>query len=212
MSEPAPMFVPPKGETSFWPVFAKVLAFILMAGVVGPIFLMIGLINREPETDWAIVIGGLVTAFDIGLAVYIAFGVTKQERRRKVLAAHGVEAKADVLGVEPTGRAINGRPVVNVILKVHGPDVSPFEVVKKVLLPGASWPSISRGLVTVVLDPETREMEIDWGKSLELASPARPDGVPPIADRLAELDQLLRQDLVSREEYDATRRKILDEV
>lgn len=206
------MYVPPKGETAFWPVFAKTLAFILLAGIVGPIFLMMGLINREPETDWAIVIGGLITAFDVGLAVFISLGVTKQERRRKVLAEHGVEAKADLLAVEPTGTTINGRPLVKVSLKVHGPDVSPFEVQKKVLLPGAGWPSISRGLVTVVVDPETQEMEIDWGRSLELAPPGRPDGVPPIAARLAELDQLLRQDLISRDEYDATRRKILDEV
>ncbi len=75
-------------------------------------------------------------------------------------------------------------------------------------------PLLYRGPVPVTVDLETLEWEFDWDAALSrsvASSPALAD-LRPSADRLAELDDLFRRDLLSREEYDEARSRILGEL
>lgn len=190
--------------------------FMLVCGVVGPIFLVMGLVIDDPEAGWLLPTGIGVTALDIIIGVLIGLGRYRSQQRTYRLHQRGRRAVADVLDVASTSVTINDQPLMRLTLRIHGDDVPTLEVQKKQVVSHAQLPLLSASQVPVLVDPETQEWEIDWAAARAARPPTGATGAfspppddRPAADRLAELDELLRKDLISRDEYDATRARIL---
>ncbi|MFC5730410.1 MULTISPECIES: SHOCT domain-containing protein [Nocardioides] len=191
-----------------------VTLFALVCGVVGPIFLVMGLVAGGDEGNgWLLPSGIVITALDIVLGVLIGTGRYRSQQKLYRLRLRGRPAHGQVLSFDQTGVRINDQPVVALRLRIHGNDLTPFDAERKVVVPEIRLPLLYAGDLPVLVDPESKEWEIDWSSARTVTPAAAPSGdTRSAAERLAELDDLLRQDLVSREEYDAARARILDEV
>lgn len=216
MSTTPPDAAPP----TFLRTFIPTLLFVLLCGIVGPIFLLVGFLTDEPDTGWLIPVGLLITISDVVAAVLIARVRTRSRRRAHRLRTAGRGGRAQILAIDPTNVRINDQPLMKLRLLITGDDLTPFEVEEKRVIPTYRLPFLA-GDVPVLVDPETQEWEFDWASAtLRDAPPVTPAALaavsPPVeasaADRLAELDDLLHRDLISRDEYDATRARILDEI
>lgn len=194
---------------SFLRNFVPVLAFTLLCGVVGPIFLVMGLVVDGPETGWLLPTGIAITVSDVLVAVLIARARTRAQQRTYRLRTHGRRARARVLSFEQTNVRINDQPVLVLQLRIEGADLAPFEAQSRTVVSEVHIPLLHAGELPVLIDPETQEWEIDWAAARPVAPVVTATDERPVAERLAELDELLRKDLVSRDEYDATRARIL---
>lgn len=210
----------PAAPPSFLRVFIPTLLFMLLCGIVGPIFLAVGLLSDDPETTWFLPVGLLITISDVVVAVLVARSRVRSKEKAHRLRTVGRPGHAQILALDPTNVRINDQPLMEVRLRIHGEDLAPFEVEDKLVIPTYRMPYLA-GEVPVLVDPETQEWEFDWESATlrdsDVAAAAALAAVsPPVeespADRLAELDDLLRRDLISREEYDATRARILGEI
>lgn len=198
-----------------------IVLFMFVCGIVGPIFLIMGLaVDDEPGTGWLLPTGIGITALDLVIGLTIGINRYRSQMKSFTLKQKGRPAQAQVLSFEPTNIEINGEPLIALRLRIHGNDIAPFEVESKKIIPVMRMPLLYAGEVPVLIDPETQEWEIDWASAKPMtAAPAAP--APAVAapvdnrtagERLAELDDLLRRDLVSRDEYDATRARIIAEL
>lgn len=195
------------------------LLFMLLCGIVGPIFLVMGLAvpEDEPGTGWLLPTGIGITVLDVVIALAIANRRTHSQQRMYQLRTRGRRARGRVLSFEQTGVRINDQPMIVIRLMIEGGDITPFEAQVRSVVPEIHIPLLHAGELPVLIDPETDEWEIDWDAAkpvspAALRKPAdeRPAAERPAAERLAELDDLLKRDLVSRDEYDAARARILD--
>ena len=203
---------------SFWASFLKLLPFMLVCGIVGAIFLVGYFAFDEPGTEWMLGWGIAIVVMDVGLAASVAWLSHRGQARLHRLGTSGRRARADILAMEQTRTQINDQPVMRLQLRIHGPDLSPFEVSARKVVPISMLPLLHRGSLAVLADPETQEWEIDWqgtaaqpggeiGAGVPVARPA-----PSTEDRLRELDGLRTKELITEEEYAACRRRILDEI
>jgi hypothetical protein len=201
---------------SFLRNLVPILFFMLLCGIVGPIFLIMGLTvpADEPGTGWLLPTGIGITALDVVIALAIANARTNSQRKLYQLRTRGRRARGRVLSFEQTGVRVNDQPMVVIRMMIEGGDIRPFEAQARSVVPEVHIPLLHAGELPIVIDPETDEWEIDWdaAKPIAPASLRPPAEERPAADRLAELDDLLRRDLVSRDEYDAARARILDEL
>jgi hypothetical protein len=210
---------------SFLRNLIPILLFMLLCGIVGPIFLVAGLAvpDDEPDTGWLLPTGIAITALDVVIALAIANARTTKQRKMYQLRTHGRRAQGRVLSFEQTNVRVNDQPMLVIRLRIEGEGVTPFEAQVRSVVPDIQIPLLHAGTLPVLVDPETDEWEIDWeaarvitpttaAAGISLTPPVPPADERPAADRLAELDDLLRRDLVSREEYDAARARILDEL
>lgn len=195
---------------SFLRNFLPVLAFTLLCGVVGPVFLAMGLaVDDEPGSGWLLPTGIAITVSDVLVALMIARARGRSQQRTYQLRTRGRKALARVLSFEQTNVRINDQPLVVLKLRIEGADLAPFEVQSRTVVPDVHIPLLHAGELPVLVDPETQEWEIDWASARPVAPVVTATDQRPTAERLAELDELLRKDLVSREEYDAARARIL---
>lgn len=200
-----------------------VTLFVLLAGIVGPIFLVMGLNVDGPETGWLLPTGIGITALDLVIGVLVGMGRHRGRLKTYRLKQRGRKARGEVLSFEQTNVRINDQPLVRLRLRISGADIAPFEVEGKHVVSEIRLPLLYAGELPVLVDPETKEWEIDWDSARPIA-PASSSYSPPVpsaaavadtrtaGERLAELDELLRADLISRDEYDVTRARILDEL
>lgn len=189
------------------------MLFMLVAGVVGPIFLVMSFVIDEPDTGWMLPTGLGITVLDLVIGFLIGRGRYRTRAKLHRLRTNGQPARAEVLSFDQTGVRVNDQPMLLLKLRLHGGDFTPYEVQAREVVPEIRIPMLHAGELPVLIDPSTHEWEIDW----ESARPVRPSFAAPAddrtpAERLAELDELLRKDLISRDEYDATRARILDEI
>lgn len=201
---------------SFLRNLVPTLLFMLLCGIVGPIFLVMGLVvpEDEPDTGWLLPTGIAITVLDVVIALAIANGRTAKQQKLYELRTRGRRARGRVLSFEQTGVRVNDQPMLVIKLMVEGGDITPFEAQVRSVVPDIHIPLLHAGELPILIDPETDEWEIDWdfAKPVTPVALRKPADERPAADRLAELDDLLRQDLVSRDEYDAARARILDEL
>ncbi|HWJ09550.1 MAG TPA: SHOCT domain-containing protein [Nocardioides sp.] len=219
----SPQDVPPDvpQPRSYLRNLIPILLFTLLCGIVGPIFLVMGLTvpSDEPGTGWLLPTGIGITLLDVVIALALASGRTDKQHKMYRLRTRGRRARGRVLSFEQTGVRVNDQPMIVIRMMIEGGDITPFEAQVRSVVPDVHIPLLHAGELPILIDPETDEWEIDWD-SAQPVSPAalrtpadeRPAADRPAADRLAELDDLLRRDLVSRDEYDAARARILDEL
>jgi hypothetical protein len=143
----------------------------MLCGIVGPIFVVMGLFAEGDVVGWMVLAGLVITAGNLVLSAGIARTAHRAELRRARLAAHGRLATADILSMEETSSEMDGQPVVELKLHIHGAYVSSFDVVDRVPVPLLSIPLLHRGQLAVLVDPETREYEVDWKATAQLEGP-----------------------------------------
>ncbi|MEZ0577466.1 SHOCT domain-containing protein [Nocardioides sp. MH1] len=213
---------------SFVVIFAKTMAFMLLCGIVGPIFLVVYFASgRDPVVAWALWTGLAVTLLDVGIAVLVAMARTSSAQKSYRLHSVGRRGVAEIVSVEQTGVRINDQPLLDLHVRIHGDDIAPFEAHSKSVIPDFRLPLLYAGPTPVLVDPETQEWEFDWDAARPAAyapgaaflaaqqaagAPAAAPDQRPVEERLAELDGLLQRDLIGREEYDAARARILDQI
>jgi hypothetical protein len=175
----------------------------------------------------AIILGAIFVP--MGLApLPFALGGGKKQARLAQLTQHGKRCSGVVLSVEDTGVTINDNPRVKITVRAEPPGESPWTIVKTATVSRVSIPRAGDRCV-VFYDPANREasngITFDPVPGFSSPPPAAPapvatatapapvqenDGDP--LERIAKLGQLRDQGLVTPEEFEAQKRRLLDEI
>ncbi|OBF88852.1 hypothetical protein A5790_23060 [Mycobacterium sp. 852002-51152_SCH6134967] len=146
--------------------YIKVQAFVLLCGIVGPIFLVIYFATgSDPMLKWMFWTGLLITGADVLIALAITAGGARSAARTAELEQTGVLALAQVTGIHETGTRINEQPLVKLDLQIAGPGIVPFASQDRVIASIARLPMITNRKLVALVDPMTSEYQIDWERS-----------------------------------------------
>jgi hypothetical protein len=150
---------------TFWR-YIRVQAFVLLCGIVGPIFLVIYFVSgAQPMMKWMFWAGLLITALDVLIALGITSMGARSAAKTAVLEQTGVLALAQVVGMQETGTRINEQPLVKLDLQVSGPGIAPFASQDRVIASISRLPMITNRKLVALVDPATNEYQIDWERS-----------------------------------------------
>jgi hypothetical protein len=162
------------------------LIVLICGGVVGPIFLatyfvLPGLMGDQlssvdssisstiqSSTSWMLWVGGLITILDVVIAVWLANRGAQSSAKTARLNQTGVLATAQIMGMGETGMRINDHPVVNLDLRITGPGIA-FDDRKRVTVDFTKQAVVTARKLVVLVDPTTREYEIEWQASALIA-------------------------------------------
>ncbi|AZG48288.1 hypothetical protein D7316_04905 [Gordonia insulae] len=142
--------------------FLKIFGFVMLCGIVGPIFLVAYFLIDEPGTEWMLWTGLGVTLLDVAIALFVARLSIGGQQRSARLRTTGRMAVAEIRGVEQTNVQINDQPLMKLDLHIHGEGVAPFDTQKRTVVPIFQQPMLHRRTLAVLVDPTTNEYEIDW--------------------------------------------------
>jgi hypothetical protein len=163
----------------------------------------------------AIVLGAIFVPMGLAPLPFASWRGKKQARVAE-LAQHGRRCMGVVLSVEDTSVTINGNPRVRLSVRAEPPGESPWTLVKTATVPRVSIPRAGDRCV-VFYDPADREQSngitFDPVPGLTPGAPAPKavDEGDPL-DRIAKLGRLRDQGLVTPEEFEAQKRRLLDEL
>lgn len=162
------------------------LIVLVCGGVVGPIFLITyfvlpGLMGDQfssvdssigttiqQSTAWLLWVGAFITVVDVFVALWLANRGAQSSAKMAALQQTGVLATAQIQGMAETGMRINDHPVVNLDLRITGPGVD-FTDRKRVTVDFTKQAIVTARKLVVLVDPTTREYEIDWQASALVA-------------------------------------------
>ncbi|OHU05777.1 SHOCT domain-containing protein [Mycobacterium syngnathidarum] len=151
--------------STFWR-YVRIQAFVLLCGIVGPIFLVIYFVaGGDPMMKWMFWTGLLVTAIDVLIALGLTAAGSKSAAQNEKLEQVGVLALAQVTGIHETNTRINEQPLVKLDLQISGPGIAPFASQDRVLASVSRLPMITNRKLVVLVDPATNEYRIDWERS-----------------------------------------------
>lgn len=155
--------------STFWR-YIRIQLFVLLCGIVGPIFLAIYfLAGPDPMIQWMFWTGLLITAADVLIALGItAFGAHSAARTAE-LEARGVLALAQVTAIHETNTRINEQPLVKLDLSITGPGLTPFTAQDRVVASVSRLGVITNRRLVAIVDPATNEYQIDWERSALVA-------------------------------------------
>ncbi|WP_460355710.1 SHOCT domain-containing protein [Mycobacterium sp. ZZG] len=151
--------------STFWR-YVKVQLFVLLCGIVGPIFLVIYFATSgDPLMKWMFWVGLLITAVDVLIALVITNLGIRSAAKKQALEASGVLALGQVVGIHETNTRINDQPLVKLDLQVSGPGITPFSTQDQVVASVSRLPMITSRKLAVLVDPTTNDYQIDWERS-----------------------------------------------
>lgn len=155
--------------STFWR-YIRIQLFVLLCGIVGPIFLaMYFVLGPDPTIEWMFWTGLLITAADVLVALGItAFGAHSAARTAE-LEARGVLALAQVTAIHDTNTRINEQPLVKLDLYLSGPGLTPFAAQDRVVASVSRLGTITGRKLVAIVDPATNEYQIDWERSALVA-------------------------------------------
>ncbi len=219
--------------------FLRTFAFVMLCGIVGPIFVVGYFLIDAPDTEWMLWTGLAVTILDVTVAAAISWVAYRSRVTSARLHATGRMAVADITAIEPTNVEINDQPLMKLGLHIRGGGVVPFDDEKRMVVPVLQQPMLHRRMLAVIVDPETNEYEIDWQATALLTGsvPARftssqdertyadsridapvvaaattPNPPRSLGERLADLEDLRISGAITEQEYLETRSRILDTI
>jgi hypothetical protein len=155
---------------------------LVCGGLVGPIFLityfalpkMFGSFGPDADsmaqqsTQWMLWVGALITVADVLVALWLADRGARSSAKSTALHQTGVLATAQIMGLAETGMRINERPVVSLDLHITGPGFD-FGDRKRVTVDISKQAIVTARKLVVLVDPNTREYEIEWQASALIA-------------------------------------------
>ncbi|KWX59103.1 SHOCT domain-containing protein [Mycobacterium sp. NAZ190054] len=151
--------------STFWR-YVKIQLFVLLCGIVGPIFLVIYFAaGGDPLLKWMFWTGLLITALDVLIALVITNVGARSAAKKQALEATGVLALAQVVGIHETNTRINDQPLIKLDLQVSGPGITPFSTQDQVVASVSRLPMITNRKLVVLVDPITNDYQIDWERS-----------------------------------------------
>ncbi|NVN50390.1 SHOCT domain-containing protein [Mycolicibacterium hippocampi] len=151
--------------STFWQ-YVRVQLFVLLCGIVGPIFLVIYFAaGADPLLSWMFWTGLLITAVDVLIALAITGFRSKKAAKTQALETSGVLALAQVVGIHETNSRINDQPLVKLDLQVSGPGITPFSTQDQVIASVSRLPMITSRKLVALVDPVTHDYQIDWQRS-----------------------------------------------
>ncbi|WP_157226554.1 SHOCT domain-containing protein [Gordonia soli] len=142
--------------------FLKTFAFVMLCGIVGPIFLVAYFVVDQPGIEWMLWTGLGITLLDVVIAFGIAFAGYSGQVKTSRLRAVGRVGVADVLGIEQTNIQINDQPLMKLRLRIHGDEIVAFETEKRMVVPIFQQPLLHSRRLSVLVDPDSNDFEIDW--------------------------------------------------
>lgn len=142
--------------------FLKTLAFVMVCGIVGPIFVVMYYVIDEPGLEWMFWTGLGVTILNVVIAFVIARVSARFTAKMARMQVSGHMALADVTALRQTNMEINDQPVMQLGLRIHGAEVPTFDVDVRKTVPIVAQAMLHRRVLAVLVDPSTREFEIDW--------------------------------------------------
>ena len=155
---------------------------LICGGLVGPIFLITyfalpSLMGNQfdsvdssisssirDNTSWLLWVGLLITIIDVVVAVWLANRGAQSSAKMAHLQQAGVLAMGQIQGLTETGMRINDHPVVNLDLHIAGAGFD-FNDRKRVTIDFAKQAIVTARKLVVLVDPNTRDYEIDWQAS-----------------------------------------------
>lgn len=158
------------------------LIVLVCGGLVGPIFLityfalpnLLGSFGSEADsiveqsTSWLLWVGLLITVVDVLVALWLANRGARASAKMAALQQTGVLATAQIQGLAETGMRINDHPVIKLDLRITGPGVD-FTDQKRVTVDFSKQAIVTARKLVALVDPTTREYEIDWQASALIA-------------------------------------------
>ncbi|MGE2832508.1 SHOCT domain-containing protein [Mycobacterium sp. SMC-4] len=151
--------------STFWR-YVRIQLFVLLCGIVGPIFLVIFFASgADPLLGWMFWTGLLVTAVDVLIALALTGFRAHKDARTAQLEADGVLALAHVTAIHDTNTRINDQPLVKLDLHVSGPGITPFATQDSVVASVSRLPMITSRRLVALVDPATSDYQIDWDRS-----------------------------------------------
>lgn len=151
--------------STFWR-YVRIQAFVLLCGIVGPIFLAIYFFSgSDPMMKWMFWTGLLVTAVDVLIALALTAAGSKSAAQKERLEQVGVLGLAQVTGIHETNTRINEQPLVKLDLQISGPGFAPFASQDRVLASVSRLPMITNRKLVALVDPTTNDYRIDWERS-----------------------------------------------
>jgi hypothetical protein len=169
----------------------------LFSGFTGPIFLAIYFampsvfgstsyddatgftVSTQQSIQWMLWAGLSITIATVIAAVWLVNRGAKSSAKSAALHQTGVLTLAQITGLGETGMRINERPVVSLDLHIAGPGFA-FDDRKRVTVDISKQAIVTARKLVVLVDPNTREYEIDWQASGLIA------GVVPAQISIAE--------------------------
>jgi hypothetical protein len=118
----------------------------------------------QQSIQWMLWVGLLITAGAVLVALWLANRGAKSSAKSAALHQTGVLTMAQITGLGETGMRINDRPVVNLDLHIAGPGFA-FDTQKRVTVDIAKQAIVTARKLVVLVDPNTRDYEIDWQAS-----------------------------------------------
>lgn len=158
------------------------LIVLVCGGLVGPIFLityfalpkLLGSFGSEADsiveqsTSWLLWAGLFITVVDVLVALWLANRGVQASAKMAALQQTGVLATAQIQGLAETGMRINDHPVIKLDLRITGPGVD-FNDQKRVTVDFSKQAIVTARKLVALVDPTTREYEIDWQASALIA-------------------------------------------
>jgi hypothetical protein len=155
--------------STFWR-YVRIQAFVLLCGIVGPIFLAIYfLAGPDPTMKWMFWTGLLITAADVLIALAITGFGAHSAAKTAELEARGVLGLAQIVGIHETHTQINEQPLVKLDLHISGPGFTAFTTQDRVVASVSRLPMITSRKLVALVDPATNEYQIDWERSALVA-------------------------------------------
>jgi hypothetical protein len=118
----------------------------------------------QDNIGWMLYIGVFITIAAVVVAVWLANRGARFSAKSAALRQTGVLTVAQIIGLGETGMRINDRPVVRLNLRIAGPGFA-FDSEKRVTVDITKQAVVTSRKVVVLVDPNTREYEIDWQAS-----------------------------------------------
>jgi len=151
--------------SAFWR-YVRIQAFVLLCGIVGPIFLAIYFfLGADRTLMWMFWTGLLITAADVLIALAITGAGNRAAAKTQYLEQQGVLATAQVIGIHETGTRINDEPLVKIDLRIEGPGLVAFNSQDRVIASVTRLPLITGRRLVALVDPATNSYQIDWERS-----------------------------------------------
>lgn len=151
--------------STFWR-YVRIQLFVLVCGIVGPIFLVIYFATgQDPLLKWMFFTGLLITALDVFIALALTSVGIRSAAKTAVLEQSGVLALAQITGIGETGTRINDQPLIKLQLHIEGPALTPFDSEDRVIASVTRMGNFNSRKLVVLVDPATNEFQIDWDRS-----------------------------------------------
>jgi hypothetical protein len=150
--------------------YIKVQAFVLLCGIVGPIFLVNYFASgAQPTMKWMLWTGLLIIVLDVLIALGITGWGARSAAKAQALEQNGVLAMAKVVRIHETTITVNGYPLITLDLQISGQGITPFATQDRVVAKITRQPMITNRNLVAVVDPATNEYRIDWERSALVA-------------------------------------------